>query len=343
MPPAGVTFVLCCHNSATRLPGTLAHLAAQVVRRPIPWEVVVVDNASTDETASVARDSWPHTAPTALRVVSEPQLGLSHARTCGFAQAIYEIVSFIDDDNWIYPDWCQTAWETMQVHPHAGACGGFSQAEYQEPPPWWFRKYLAKYAIGPEDRKPGDATQNPGALWGAGLTIRRSAWEGLHQLGFTPSVVDRQGAVLTSGGDLELCYALRLAGWQLWYEPRLKMRHFIPSSRLDWNYLRQSHRGWGIATVGLDPYSALLPGNPLAPRGLFKQNWQWQVAVVMRALVPHWRKLPLAWSGPRIADEEILSIEIRIGRLFELLRLRGAYNRSFANICQAPWRQSRQP
>ena len=48
----GVSVVICCHNSGKRLPETLRHLAAQVVEEGIPWEVVIVDNASTDGSSS---------------------------------------------------------------------------------------------------------------------------------------------------------------------------------------------------------------------------------------------------------------------------------------------------
>jgi len=60
----------------------------------IPWEVIVVDNASTDNTTAVAHQYWPSDVPTSLRVVYEPRLGLSHARRRGFSEASYGVVSF---------------------------------------------------------------------------------------------------------------------------------------------------------------------------------------------------------------------------------------------------------
>src|SRR5215468_3703384 len=97
----GVSVIICCYNSSTRLPDTLSHLGRQNVRPSIPWEVVIVNNASTDNTTVVAHQCWPSDAPTVLRVVYEPRLGLSHARSRGLSEARYEIVSFVDDDNWV--------------------------------------------------------------------------------------------------------------------------------------------------------------------------------------------------------------------------------------------------
>jgi len=52
----GVSVIICCYNSVKRLPVTLAHLKSQVVFGQIPWEVIVIDNASTDRTAEVAKN-----------------------------------------------------------------------------------------------------------------------------------------------------------------------------------------------------------------------------------------------------------------------------------------------
>src|SRR5260370_5744265 len=77
----GVSIVVCCHNSERLLPETLARLAAQQFTRPAPTcEVIVIDNASTDRTSSVARASWPTECTIPLRVASEPKLGLASAR-----------------------------------------------------------------------------------------------------------------------------------------------------------------------------------------------------------------------------------------------------------------------
>src|ERR1700719_3404911 len=82
--PLGVSIVVCCFNSASRLSEafaqTLAHLAAQETTAETRWEVIVVDNASTDDTAQVAQKSWPRQLEDSLQVVGEPRLGLSYAR-----------------------------------------------------------------------------------------------------------------------------------------------------------------------------------------------------------------------------------------------------------------------
>jgi glycosyltransferase involved in cell wall biosynthesis len=111
----GVSVIICTHNGATRLPATLAHLKVQ--KPPIaPWEVLLIDNASSDATAEVARSCWQN-GPAPLRVVQEPCLGVRYARERGLAEAKYSFLGFVDDDNWVADDWVRSAYEIVSSDP----------------------------------------------------------------------------------------------------------------------------------------------------------------------------------------------------------------------------------
>lgn len=335
---AGVSIVICCYNSAQRLPQTLAHLASQKVADGLPWEVIVVDNASTDGTAQIAKESWPQESPALLRVVHEPRQGLSHARYRGFTEATYDIIGFIDDDNWVCPEWVQTLAEIMSEHPEVGACGGFNDAVSEAVIPWWFEHYQYSYAVGAQAKEAGDITWTRGFLWGAGLAIRKQAWQQLLDKGFRPLLTDRQGATLTSCGDYEFCLALRSAGWHLWYEPRLRLSHFLPSSRLQWSYLRRLQRGFGASSVGLDPYSFALKDNYLGFKERLERTWQYRTIIVLIKLLRYPHKLILFFYYPLEGDAEIISVEILFGRLSELWRRRKVYELNSKEVWEAPWR-----
>ena len=88
-----VTVVVPTHDRSSMLARTIESLAEQDYA---PMEIVVVDNASTDDTESVVRDLARTVRR--LRHVLEPQLGVSHARNRGAAEANGELVAFIDDD-----------------------------------------------------------------------------------------------------------------------------------------------------------------------------------------------------------------------------------------------------
>lgn len=338
--PRGVSVVICCHNSAERLVPTMAHLAAQQVHCGVAWEVLLVDNASTDATTAVAVQAWPAEPPAPLRTVREPRLGLIHARRRGFTEAAYEYVSFIDDDNWVATDWVQRVFELMSQHNQVGACGGYVEAVYEVPPPPWFARVEHGYhTVGAQANEAGDITDSQhGWLWGAGLTVRRSAWQELQEAGYRSLLVGREGTKLTTGEDLEISLALRLAGWRLWYDPCLRLRHFLPSHRLDWSYMRRLGRFGGAATVGHDPYF-LAMGAPSAVRmDVLRHTWPWQIGASLRKLLRHRAKLFQLLSCPLEGDRDVLEIEGQIGRIGELLRQRGAYHQRLRQVRTAPWR-----
>lgn len=327
----GVSIIICCHNSAHRLPETLAHLAQQRRTEGITWEVLIVDNASTDGTAEVARELWPADAPAPLRVVDEPALGLSQARRRGLRDARYELLSFVDDDNWVCPDWVALTVEIMDAHPESGACGGMVTAVCEGAPPAWFSAVQGSYAVGSQAPAAGDVSEQPGYLWGAGLTIRRAAWETLASGGFRPLLAGRTGRSLLSGEDSELCLALRLAGWRLWYDPRLALQHYIPAGRLEWRYLRRLHEGFGASGAVLNPYRAQLQGT--APTR--QQSWGWQsLATLRRILLRPWKTLR-ACCQPLEGDLDVLEIDKQFGFLREVLRSRGAHAADIRQLADA--------
>lgn len=324
----GVSLAICCHNSAKTLPTTLKFIKKQKVPKNINWEVIIVDNGSADNTAEVAKQCWPKDAPAPLKVVSEPQIGLVYARYKAFEESRYEFISFIDDDNWASPGWVKSVFEVMRNHPDIGACGGFVEPVFESEPPEWFESCKDGYAVGPQG-KPGDITEARGRLVGAGLTIRKDACQQLINLGFSNMLIGHKGNSLLRGEDTELCYALRLAGWKLWYEPGLRLKHYLSSDRLQWRHIRRLRRGGGRASVAFDAYFAALNKND---RVKLKQDWKSQSLPVMKELFGQPIKLFSSLFLDREGDKEVLLMEQKIGRLLELLKRRKEYNKSFEKI-----------
>lgn len=236
----GVSIIVCCHNGAERLAETVRHIARQAVPRYVPWEFILVDNASTDESSAVVESVWNSFDPSGeLRIVHEPVLGLSHARARGFAEARYEFVIMCDDDNWIADNYAANAYEIMITNSRIGALGGLGELVFEAAPPEWIR-YSGIFAAGKQSDRCGKVKKN--RIYGAGCVIRRSAYFKLKELGFKSLLTDRKGTELSSGGDHELCYALSIMGYDIWYDDRLRFSHFITKDRLTWQYLmRYAH------------------------------------------------------------------------------------------------------
>lgn len=325
-----ISIVICCHNSASRLPQTLLHLAQQSVSNDVQWEIILVDNASTDSTATIASDLWVDKS-ISLRVVSEPKLGLNNARVKGVAEANYEIVCFVDDDNWVCPNWVQTISEIMTQYPDVGACGGYIEAVSDTKIPKWFSTFQQYYAVGAQSEQTGDVTWTRGVLWGAGLAIRKSAWFSLFDSGFHLLCEDRKGESLSSCGDSELCLALRSMGWKLWYDSRLTMKHFIPSQRLTWEYLRRLFRGLGQSSViGNTPYFLNVNSSKLKHR--LQCTWQWQTISILKSLLLLIDRVILSVFYPQEGVEKVLKVENLLGRLFGLLQNRSLFSQKINQI-----------
>ena len=233
----GVSVVIPCYNSSKRLRDTLFHLARQKVPNNIKWEVIIVDNASTDDTAEIAHRLWyEFNTKTDFKVVKQPIQGLSAARRKGFESAHYEYIIFCDDDNWLQEDYVRLAYDIMESNQEIGALGGRGVAECEIKPSEWFYDFQQYYAVGTQNEYSGDITEKKGYVYGAGSVIRKSAWINLMEKEFSFLLTGRKGTSLSSSEDSELCYALRLLGYKIWYDERLTFKHFMTKKRLSWEY-----------------------------------------------------------------------------------------------------------
>jgi glycosyltransferase involved in cell wall biosynthesis len=324
--PRGVSVIVCCHNAARRLPPTLQHLAAQEVDEDIPWEVLVIDNASSDGTAKVARSVWPADHRTPLRVIPEGRAGLSYARATGLAEARYEYISFVDDDNWVCPRWIGTVVQVLDQDSQVGACMGAVEPVFETEAPSWFEQYQHQFAVG----NWGPASKYAGfmEIWGAGLSLRQTAWQQLRSAGFSSSLTGRRGRRLTAGEDTEICAALTLLGWKLWYDPRLELQHFMPSGRLNWSYLRRLWRGSGHASMVLDWYHFALSGNTAAFEERTTRGWARTLFWSARKLGRSRRAL----LGMKEGNHDQLLAEYLLGRVQFLMSGFLAYRRGMRHV-----------
>src|SRR5437879_6003560 len=98
-PPLAISLVICTRNRALQLERCLANL--QQLSCPEKWELVIVDNGSSDNTQGVI-DTFRRSLPCDLKVVVETTPGLGRARNLGWQTASGDLVSFTDDD--CYPE-----------------------------------------------------------------------------------------------------------------------------------------------------------------------------------------------------------------------------------------------
>jgi glycosyltransferase involved in cell wall biosynthesis len=274
--PPRISAIICTHNRDRYLGLAIDSLLAQEVldrSNPDFYEVLVVDNGSTDRTREVveARLGDPR-----LRYVYEPTLGLSVARNRGVQETQADLIAYLDDDAIASPHWLKTLVQTYQNHPQLAIAGGkvtlLWEAD-QSSPPWLsggLAGNLGAYDLGDSFK----LIQQPGLTpRGLNYSIRRQFLD--HIGGFDPNL-GRVGKNLLSNEELHMTALALQAGWQVAYLPEAIVAHHVAPERVKKRWFLD--RGWwqGISEcyreqlAGEAGWGQLIRGGERLLRGLYK-------------------------------------------------------------------------
>lgn len=271
----GISFIVCCYNSAVVIQATIAALANQK-NQGINYEVLLIDNNCTDETVRIAQSTWSR-KDVQLSIVQEDKLGLSYARMKGVKHAQFSIISFVDDDNIVEEQWIVKVFSLFQRDSHIGITGSNNKA-LLETAPDWFVRFQSSYACGEQHSVSGYLPSYRKYVFGAGLSIRSKIIKDIYSLSLPLFLSDRKGEQLLAGGDSEICMRAILMGYKIWYEKDLILLHKILPQRLTWAYLCKLYEGFGYSSIILRMFSTMIDDDkPImrgnAARSLIKQFW----------------------------------------------------------------------
>jgi glycosyltransferase involved in cell wall biosynthesis len=238
------TVVVCTRNRSAPLAeaceGALALDAA------FGWELLIVDNASTDDTREVAAAIVAR-HPGRARLVVEPTLGLSAARNLGLRLARGHWIAFLDDDAVPAAGWLD-AYARAFDDGAVAAAGGPVDPDFRGALPGWFGAellpYVSAWERGPE---PHRLAYNEYPR-GANMAYRREA---LARVGEFDPRLGRRGRSLRSCEEIELCLRLERSGLAVVYEPGARVRHRVEADRLTpgWIVARFAAQGFSEAIV----------------------------------------------------------------------------------------------
>jgi glycosyltransferase involved in cell wall biosynthesis len=321
----GISVIMCCYNSASRLRKTLEHLAAQQLPEGFNWEIIVVDNVSKDNTKEISISIWREISryPDILKVVDQPIQGLSFARAKGVEVSQFDFVLFCDDDNWLDTNYLSEAFAIMNSDPAIGALGGNGTAAADVPLPSWFEKYKGCYACYPQNDYDGEIERADAFLYGAGLVVRKECFVKLDAKGFVPVLPDRIGTQLTSGGDTELSYAIKLTGYKIWFSSKLKFQHYLPEARLKEEYLYRLISSMSYCSGVLMCYTYVVEGKMMNRLVWFKDA-MYQILFFLKAS-------PKYLFGERSFDNK-LDFAFSYNRLRSILHQAGNYRARYNQI-----------
>jgi len=231
--PTQITVILCTHNRALRLEKALESVASQTFSKSVGWEILIVDNNSSDDTRQVV-ETFQHRYPERIRYVFEPQQGVSFARNSGVRHAEGKILAFIDDDEIADREWLHNLTSNLFEGEWAGAGGRvLPQWNGVRPTRWllsWNSFICGPLAMFDPEMEGGRLTEPP---FGANMAFRKEVFE--RHGGFRTDL-GRSGKAMLSGEDTEFGRRLIAAGEQLRYEPLAVTNHPVDGNRINKEY-----------------------------------------------------------------------------------------------------------
>lgn len=249
--------VICTYNRAGELAEALESLCRQSLFRD-EFEVIVVDNNSTDSTPETVRR---FASQGSVRYCVEPAQGLSHARNRGLEEAHGTYVGYLDDDARAPRHWLAIAREIVEQHGPT-AFGGPYVPYYSHPKPRWFKDAYGSRGHGESPRELGRLE----CLSGGNMFARRDA---LHECqGYDPAFGMR-GSEVAYGEEDDLQRRLRSCHdfHGIRYDPRLCIEHLVRPQKMTvgWRFTQSP-------VSGRDSYRTRLRYGP-------QPRWTWQVFV----------------------------------------------------------------
>jgi glycosyltransferase involved in cell wall biosynthesis len=248
--PPNASVLICTYNRSGWLAATLRSLSRTVTDRK--WDLVVVDNNSTDDTKAVVTR---HTAVSAVPVtyLFEARQGKSNALNTGMARASGDVFLFTDDDVDVDPGWLDAACDALEGEGGIDYVGGPVEPMWETPPPRWFDARrsdlwgtLAILDYGPASFIFEDRQRVP---LGVNMAVRRRLVDRVG--GFHPEL-GRRGKSLLGQEQAEFFSRARASGVRGRYVPAMKVRHHVPASRVTFKYFVRWWFWKGISRARVD-------------------------------------------------------------------------------------------
>lgn len=298
---------MATRNCADILEGVLDSYT-RLAAPPDGWQVVIVDNGSTDSTPEVVRrfaDRLPVT------YVLEPQAGKSRAVNAGLRRVTGDLILFTDDDILPPAGWLRQYSAAAASQPDYNVFGGPAVPKWPfEPPPWAVRDNTVKnWCFANAD--PNDST-GPfnGLLIGGNFAVRTSAQAQIG--GFNPDVGPAPGAY-TMGNETDFIERLRRAGHKAWWIQAAAVEHIVRPEQItkNWMLRRATLAGRGEYRLGVTS-----EGPPRLIAGLP----QW----VIRTSVEQLWRIAASWIRRNEQDSFVARwyLNYFVGMLIEARRMR---------------------
>jgi len=230
-----ITLILCTYNRDQSLAKALDSVLASRLPESVEWEILVVDNNSSDQTREVVkRYCCQH--PGRLRYMFVPQQGKSYALNAALQETRADVVAFTEDDVTVDPGWLRNLTAPLEDSQWAGFAGRIRLGQDFLPPRWL--AVSGAFNLGgslvqfDEGDNEGELTRAP---FGANMAFRKSMFE---KYGNFRTDLGRNGRSLIGNEDTEFGKRLLAAGERLCFVPSAVVNHPVSPERLTKRYFR---------------------------------------------------------------------------------------------------------
>lgn len=272
--PLKISVIVCTYNREQYLFETLQHIAENDFP-PSQYEIVLIDNNSTDHTSKECQHFAETFPEVSFRYFIEYSQGLSFARNRGMQEARGEFFVFLDDDAFVTPDYLSRLAHRLEEYPDATAFGGKITPLYEsgQAPVWmsrWSYSWVSALNLGKEVRLfPPDSFPI-----GANMGFRRTC---IFQYGYFNTELGRNKNNLLAGEEKDYFNRLKSKQEKIYYFPDIEILHVIPEKRTTSDYIQKLAFGIGqserIRTLNISK-SAFI-------KRLFLESIKWGVSLLL--------------------------------------------------------------
>ena len=250
-----ISVIIPTCNRANLLAAALQSITEQ--RHPVEkFEVLVVDNGSTDHTSEVTAQFGDRLSN--LRYLYEPEPGLHAGRHRGLKEASGDVLVYIDDDIRATPSWLEAIAENFS-DPNVAMVGGNNYPDFQGPVPGWLERLWAKPAMGGQGiaylsvllLPEGQREISPYLVWGCNFSIRKQVVVAAG--GFHPDSVPKKLIRFRGDGETHVSKYVLENKLCCRYDSRASVHHAVTRERMSFDYFRQRAFNQGVS----DSYTRL--------------------------------------------------------------------------------------
>jgi len=251
------TVIICTYNRSHNLANCIDYLASQQGAEDFEWEVLIVDNNSSDNTRQVV-EQLARKSPLRLRYTFEPQQGLNYARNRGIEESDSRYFCYVDDDILVDSNWLAALYQTLDSK-DADAVGGRIHLDPEiKLPPWItpdVQGFLGYQDYGEQSFMMDGKSQYP---YGGNMSINRRV---VDRIGIFNPKLGRKGegrsrSELFKGAETDYFHRLAATGnARIYYEPGAIVYHQVLPHQLERKYLLTIHYNAGFQKAFYDKSS----------------------------------------------------------------------------------------